>query len=145
MKTSLVVKRWGGGYVRARTTSDSPERLRDAPRYLAAHTAHGLRGDGRKEWHEPESVGVKAQYFHPKRGKVNEIRFMDAEFIDALERIDAERDQIEARLKQLREDEQAVLDDAYLRGLPLTVEKAKEFTRINGERREQQPAAGAER
>jgi hypothetical protein len=111
VKTSLVIKTWGGQFRRGSIPSDGTD-FKMVPWFCAKHVAHGRRSDGRTEWTEPDQVHIASNVLHFNRGKVNEIRFADAEFIDKLDRIDVRREELKRQLARLHDEEQELLDDA---------------------------------
>jgi hypothetical protein len=143
VKTSIVVRISGSGgteYKRACLPSESIQgnTIRAVPMFLASHKVRGY-SSGRTEWTEPDCVQCYVG-FRPSRAKVKEIRHAEEEFVTALEQIDAERQQISERLHQLKQREQDVLEDAYIRGEPITVDEAKAYRDEMAARRTQQPA-----
>jgi hypothetical protein len=103
-------------------------RLNRPPRYIAAYRARGLRGsDGAREWDEPEAVAGDALH-RPTRGRVSTIREVPSGYAADLAEIDAEREQLNARLAELRREEAKVLELAYVAGVPLSVAEVKALT-----------------
>lgn len=95
------------------------------PRYLAPHHVRGSRSDGATEWDEPETVWGRGIH-RPKRGKVDDVREVSAEYADDLRKIDAERKRLEAALAELRRREREVMALAWASARPVTVTELKE-------------------
>lgn len=132
MKTSLVVKLING-FRRASIPDDGPDAAKLLVGYIPPHTAHGWNGKGETEWEEGERVSAGAALHSPKRGKVNEVRWLDETSVAELEAIDAERAQLHERLRQLQTCEQNMLSNMYPHCKPITLAEAKEWGRVKKE------------
>jgi hypothetical protein len=99
----------------------------DKVRYSAAHRATGLRSDGAREWNEPECVWGRGGH-RPKRGKVDTIRVVPEEYAADLAAIDEERKRLRAELAELDRREREVVEVAWRRSRPVTVDEAKAET-----------------
>jgi hypothetical protein len=97
---------------------------------------------GRHKRNVPDRVATGKCTHEIKRGKVPTLRIITCPVVLArLEQIAVERQAIQERLKQLRDEELAELNDGYRRGVPADVEPIKEATEQRRREREAKQAA----
>lgn len=136
MKTELIAKvSWGDQpdrFVRSTLVKDESTKGHQL-RYQPPHKARGTRTNpktgkyGDATWHEPESVTTGSYGFHPKGGKLDQIRRMPEESIAALEALDAQREELQRQIYALNQKEREVLAEVYKKSVPLKMHEVRGF------------------
>jgi len=119
-------------FERSTLTKDETTKGR-ALHYIAAHTARGTRtnpktgkyGDG--TWHEPEAVMARNYIFHPKKGKLDPIRRMPEESVQALEALDVRREELQRQMLELNKQEREILAAAFEKSEALRMHEISGF------------------
>lgn len=137
MKTELVAKvSWGeqeDRFIRSTLTKDETTKGKQL-HYHAAHTARGSRTnpktgryDTNTTWHEPECVNTGTYGFHPKGGKLDQIRRMPEEHVSALEALDVQREELQRQIYELNKKEREILAVAFDKSEPLRMHEIRGF------------------
>lgn len=139
MRTPLVVLSWDDRFYRAETEGKT------CPMYVPAHRAEGSRlnpktGKVESSWDVPETVSVRMNGFHPKKGKLDRIRRIDELSVKALEALDAEREALYQKLREIAEREKKLLYEAYRDGVPVTLKEVKLWSEAELARRKEELA-----
>lgn len=141
MRTPIIVYLHNGHIVRA-TTPDEPgstseTEVKHSPRQKCTGTK--WLDDQKKvhEWTEPESAFIKCNRFEPDtRGKFAQIQRIEPAAINALEAIDQKRNELEAMMRDLRDQERQIISDAARFSTPITIEELREWGRVQQKRRD---------
>lgn len=136
MRTELIAKVSFGTQVprfERSTLTKSEETQGKALHYVAAHKATGSRTNpktgkyGEATWHEPEAVYTSNYGFRPKNGKLDQIRRMPEDCVQALEALDAAREDLQRQISELYKKEREILAAAFTKSVPLRMHEVRGF------------------